>query len=110
MKLLKNNICTILTLVLFFTLVMTGNAEADVFGTAQSKLSNLFKQSKFVIFLIGGFGLIALAFQAIFGKLKWAWFAALAFGLAVVAAAGGVVGYAANQDNIVSSNFSDSLK
>ena len=110
MKLLKNNICTILTLVLFFTLVMTGNAEADVFGTAQSKLSNLFKQSKFVIFLIGGFGLIALAFQAIFGKLKWAWFAALAFGLAVVAAAGGVVGYAANSDNIVSSNFSDTLK
>ncbi len=110
MKLLKNNICTILTLVLFFTLVMTGNAEADVFGTAQSKLSQLFKQSKFVIFLIGGFGLIALAFQAIFGKLKWAWFAALAFGLAVVAAAGGVVGYAANSDGIVSSNFVDTLK
>ena len=110
MKLLKNNICTILTLVLFFTLVMTGNAEADVFGTAQSKLSNLFKQSKFVIFLIGGFGLIALAFQAIFGKLKWAWFAALAFGLATVAAAGGVVGYAANSDSIVSANFVDTLK
>lgn len=110
MKLLKNNICTILTLVLFFTIVMTGDAQADVFSTAQKKLSNLFKQSKFVIFLIGGFGLIALAFQAIFGKLKWAWFAALAFGLATVAAAGGVVGYAANQNEVVQSNFSDSLQ
>ena len=110
MKLLKNNICTILTLVLFFTLVMTGNAEADVFGTAQSKLSQLFKQSKFVIFLIGGFGLICVAFQAIFGKVKWAWFAALAFGLAVVAAAGAVINYAANTNAAVGNKaFEDTL-
>lgn len=110
MKFLKNNMCTILTLVLFFSVVMMGDACArSVFETAQEKLSMLFQKSKFVIFLIGGFGLIALAFQAIFGKLKWAWFAALAFGLAVVAAAGGIVGYAANSDNIVASNFSDSL-
>ena len=113
MKIFKNNICTILTLVLIFSIVMIGDASAaetkDVFSTVGTKLSNLFKKSKFVLFLIGGFGLIALAFQAIFGKLKWAWFAALAFGLAVVAAAGGIVGYAVNNNGEVSTNMADTL-
>ena len=62
-----------------------------------------------VVFVIGGFGLVALAFQAIFGKIKWAWFAALAFGLAVVAAAGAIVNYAANTNNAAGSKFSDTL-
>lgn len=108
MKFLKNNIFTILTLAVIFSCAMFGDANADVFGTATNKLSALFKHSKLVIFLIGGFGLVALAFQAIFGKLKWAWFAALAFGLAVVAAAGGVVNYA-SQNGSDAASFSDSL-
>ena len=54
------------------------------------------------------FGLIALAFQAIFGKIKWPWFAALAFGLAVVAAAGAIVNYAANTST-KAVGFKDSL-
>ena len=109
MKFFKNNIFTILTLVMIFSVAWFGDANAEVFGAVESKLKNLFTRSKFVLFLIGGFGLIALAFQAIFGKLKWVWFAALAFGMAVVAAAGGVVDYASNQDNKLTGNFSDTL-
>ena len=52
---------------------------------------------------------MALAFQAIFGKVKWAWFAALAFGLAVVAAAGAIVNYAANTNQAVGTQFADTL-
>lgn len=97
MRFLKNNICTILAMTFIFSLAMVGDANAaSVFDTAVSKLTKLFGDAKRVIFLIGGFGLIALAFQAIFGKLKWAWFAALALGLAVVAAAGKIVQYASN--------------
>lgn len=98
MKFLKNNICTILAATLVFSMAMIGDANAagSVFDTAVSKLTKLFGDTKRVIFLIGGFGLIALAFQAIFGKLKWAWFAALALGLAVVAAAGKIVQYSSN--------------
>ena len=100
MKFLKNNICTILAMTFAVSLAMTGNAYAEgdsVFEVAIGKLSNLFKNTKSVWFIIGGFGLVALAFQAIFGKLKWAWFAALALGLAVVAAAGKIVDYASNE-------------
>ena len=99
MKFLKNNFCTILTMAFVISLAMTGNARAEdssVFSVAVTKLSDLFKNTKSVLFIIGGFGLVALAFQAIFGKLKWAWFAALALGLAVVAAAGKIVEYASD--------------
>ncbi len=110
MKFLKNNILSILAMTFLFTLVMMdGSYAASVFESARTKLVDLFKNAKMVVFVIGGFGLIALAFQAIFGKVKWPWFAALAFGLAVVAAAGAIVNYAANTDGAAGSKFGDSL-
>ena len=109
MKFIKNNILSIITMTLLFTVVMMDGAYASVFGTARLKLVELFKNAKMIVFVIGGFGLIALAFQAIFGKVKWPWFAALAFGLAVVAAAGAIVNYAANTDAATGQRFRDTL-
>lgn len=114
MKFIKKNILTITTMVFLLTLVMMDPAYAaggnTVFTTVKSKLVQLFKNAKLVVFVIGGFGLIALAFQAIFGKVKWPWFAALGFGLAVVAAAGAIVDYAASNDGASSyAAFEDSL-
>ena len=109
MKFLKNNMLSLITMTLLFSVVMLGDACAEtVFSTAARKLVELFRNAKMVIFVIGGFGLIALAFQAIFGKVKWPWFAALAFGLAVVAAAGAIVNYAANTSTRTT-EFTDSL-
>ena len=110
MKFLKSNILSILSMTFIFSVAMLGDASAEtVFGTAAGKLVDLFKNAKMVVFVIGGFGLVALAFQAIFGKIKWAWFAALAFGLAVVAAAGAVVNYAANTTSAAGNKFGDTL-
>lgn len=114
MKFLKSNILSILSMTLLFTVVMLGDANAatgnSVFNDAKNKLVNLFTNAKMILFIIGGFGLICLAFQAIFGKVKWAWFAALAFGLAVVAAAGAIINYAANDNAAVAkTEFSDTL-
>lgn len=102
---------SIICMTLLFSVVMMGDSYASttVFGAAKEKLVELFQNTKMVIFLIGGFGLVALAFQAIFGKIKWAWFAALAFGLALVAAAGAIINYAANSDSAAGAKFSDSL-
>ena len=113
MRFLKNNVWTLTALLFLFCVVMVDQASAgSVFDTAKDKLQRLFKNAKTVLFVIGGFGLIALAFQAIFGKVKWPWFAALAFGLAVVAAAGAIVDYAVNtadSGGTVSSDLGDSL-
>ena len=94
---------------LFTLVMMDGSYAASVFESARTKLVDLFKNAKMIIFIIGGFGLVALAFQAIFGKIKWAWFAALAFGLAVVAAAGAIVNYAANTNKATGGEFKDTL-
>lgn len=113
MKFLKSNMLSIMSMTFLFSLAMLGDAAAatdSVFGTAVKKMANLFTNAKLVIFMIGGFGLVALAFQAIFGKVKWAWFAALAFGLAVVAAAGAIINYAANTNEAVRKDqFQDTL-
>ena len=108
MKFLKKNILNLSMMTILFMAVMMGDASAtSVFGTAGGKLIELFKNAKMIIFIIGGFGLVALAFQAIFGKVKWAWFAALAFGLAVIAAASSIITYAANSNSIYGSSSSD---
>jgi hypothetical protein len=97
MKFLKNNILTIAALAFVLSMSLVGDASAavgDLMGTAQDKVVSLFKSAKTIVFVVGGFGLIALAFSAIFGKVKWPWFAGLAFGLAVLAAANAIVDYA----------------
>lgn len=118
MKFLKNNLFTLLALGLVFTMSMVGDASAQAVGgntvmdIATNKALNVFKAVKTIIFVVGGFGLVGLAFQAIFGKVKWAWFAGLAVGLAVLAAAGAIVDYATGQKKVVqgSAGFDDTFK
>ena len=49
---------------------------------------------KTITFILGGFGLVGVAYSAIIGKVNWKWFAGLAVGLAILAAAGSIVEYA----------------
>ncbi len=67
--------------------------DSGAFGIATNKLVDTFKNVRAIVFLIGGFGLIVLGVGAIFGNVKWKYLAALAAGLAIVAAAGAVVDY-----------------
>ena len=106
MKFLKNNIYTLAAIAFVFAMFLAGDANAEsqsVMETARDKAISVFKAVKVIVFVIGGFGLVALAFQAIFGKVKWPWFAGLAVGLAILAAAGAIVDYATgvkNQDKL----------
>ena len=94
MNFVRKNILTFSLMLVFCVLALAPEASATVFDTAISKGSQTFKAVKSVIFLVGGFGLVALAFFAVFGKLKWTWFASLAVGLAILAAAGAIIDYA----------------
>ena len=82
MQFIKRNIWTLAAMVLFVTVAMVGDAAA-VDGTslmtqASKKVSNVFEAVRTIIFILGGFGLVGVAFAAIFGKVNWKWFAALA--------------------------------
>ena len=78
-------------------MLWSGDAMAtdtnSAWGIAFRKVTDAFQYSRKMIFIIGGFGLIVLAFFAIFGKINWKWFAALCVGLGIVAIAGLVIDY-----------------
>ena len=81
-----------------------GDAMADdtsgnqAWNIATTKTLESFQWARKMIFIIGGFGLIALAWGAIFGKVNWKWFAALCVGLGIVAIAGKIVEYVTEDD------------
>ena len=95
MRFIKKNFWTMLAMVFVFSLSLTGDAAAvgSFFSTTKNKLLAVFFDVKNVVFIIGGFGLVAVAFAAIFGKVNWKWFAGLAAGLAILAAASMAIQY-----------------
>ena len=109
MKKLKK-ILVLCSWVLMFTAVWATSsfAEQSVMDLGMRKALQLFQNVKVLIFVVGAFGLVGIAFQAIFGKVKWTWFAGLAVGLAILAAAGAIVNYATG-GNIDSTQTGDSF-
>lgn len=104
---------TLCSLALVFTVMFADASFAqeseDLMGTAADKAVNVFKHVKMIIFIVGGFGLVGIAFQAIFGKVKWTWFAGLAVGLAILAAAGAIINYATGDTNVKGDILSDTF-
>ncbi len=101
---------SVLTVALTFAFVTlatsamaAGLTSSSAFDIVLEKVIAAFTDSKLIIFVIGGFGLIAVAFLAIFGKVHWKWFAGLLIGLAVVAGAGMVVDYATGSGDMQTS-------
>ena len=62
------------SLALVFTAVLADASYAEsVMETGMKKALVLFQHIKTIIFVVGAFVLIGIAFQAIFGKVKWTW-------------------------------------
>ena len=95
-----------LALAVLFASATDSFAADTVFATVTTKSKDLFENVKKVVFVVGGFGLVGLAVGAIFGAVKWKWFASLAIGLAILAVAGAIVDYVTG----AGPGFSDTLK
>ncbi len=74
-------------------------AQADLFDNAATKMGDLFKNVRQIVFIMGGFALVGFAIAAIFGKLEWKKVAILAVGLALLAVASQVVNYAIDTES-----------
>ncbi|MDO4184003.1 MAG: TrbC/VirB2 family protein [Rhodospirillales bacterium] len=105
MRFISKNMWALAAFALVAFVAMTGDACAQgiaggggsVMSIASSKMTNVFTHVRTIVFILGGFGLVGVAFAAIFGKVDWKWFAALAVGLAILAAANAVVKYTAGE-------------
>ena len=101
MQFIKRNLWSLATMALVLVIAMVGDASAQgvvdgdsVMKEAADKGREVFDAVKTIIFILGGFGLVGLAWAAVFGKVNWKWFASLAVGLAILAAASSIVEYA----------------
>ena len=105
-----NKIMMLCSLALVFTVVFAEASFAEgVMDVATNKAVGLFKHVKTIIFVVGGFGLVGIAFQAIFGKVKWTWFAGLAVGLGILAAASAIINYATGDTTAGAKNLGDTF-
>ena len=109
-----NKIMVLCSLALVFTVLFADASFAQsnnngVMEVATNKAVGLFKHVKTIIFVVGGFGLVGIAFQAIFGKVKWTWFAGLAVGLGILAAASSVINYATGDSTAGGSALGDTF-
>jgi hypothetical protein len=68
-------------------------ASANVWQTLQSKASEGFVNTRNLVFLLGGFGIIGLAVMAFFGRFQFKWFAALIGGMVLLAVTGSMIEY-----------------
>ena len=98
---------TLAIVAVFGIVAYAGSAWAQDLTGAADKLAEVFKQVKTVFYVLAAFGLIGLAAAALLGKINWKWLWALVFGVAIVAGAGYIIGFAT--DNKGGTEIQDDL-
>ena len=84
-------------------------AQGGALDKILTKTGTIFSGVRKIVFVVGGFGLIGLAMAAIFGKIQWKWFGALAVGLVILAIAGSVVQYVTGSNELTSKGGADTF-
>ncbi len=106
-KLLKTLALVAIFAVAFYAVGAWASSGDTEVNNVVTRLATTFEQVKKVFFVLAAFGIIGLAAAALLGKIQWKWLWALIFGVAIVAAAGTIVKYAAGEGAEVSDDIND---
>ena len=77
---------------------------SGIFSALQKAGSEIFVGLREIIFVVSGFGIIAVAIGGFFGNLNWKWLAAIGIGLFVISTTSAVISYMVGEPP---GNFSD---
>ena len=83
----------------------TSSGNTSVIYKVRTRAVVVIEHVKAIAYIMGGFGLIGLAWGAIFGKLNWKWFGSLAIGLFIMAWMGHTIDYFTGKDRNVAPQF-----
>ncbi len=86
-------------MVLAMSLCFADQAWASIIDDVRKRAVAVIEAGKPVVYTLGGFGLICVAWGAIFGKMSWKWFANLAIGLFLIAYMGMLIDYVTRNRN-----------
>ena len=129
-SLIDKKITKIMTFIMFFCMVYfllgatssfaaSSGGSDSVITKIRDVAVNVIEHVKVIAYILGGFGLIGLAWGAIFGKINWKWFGGLSIGLFLISYMGMTIDYFTGKSNhaakafkitgIDASNFKDTI-
>lgn len=79
--------------VLGITTSFAAGGGTSVIPLIRQRAAAIIEYIKPIAFILGGFGLIGLAWGAIFGKINWKWFGSLSIGLFLISYMGMTIDY-----------------
>lgn len=86
------------------------STDLGIFTDLVSTGTKIFKQLRDLIYVVAGFGIIAVAVGGFFGNLNWKWLGAIVISLVVIATAGELVVLLTGCETFSSSLITNTLK
>ena len=84
-------------------------ATKGLFGTLLCSASEIFVGMRTIVFIVSGFGIMAVAIGGFFGQLNWKWLSSIIIGLFVISTTSAIINYMVDSDAIKPSMITDTM-
>ncbi len=85
-------------------------SDTGLFNELLNKGAEIFRGLREIIYVVAGFGILAVAVGGFFGNLNWKWLGAIVIGLMVIASTGEILNMIVGCETYTSQHIADTLK